>query len=306
VKNPKLEQLSQKIAAISAASPVEISSTSSSATSQNASSLRFHQTMTNTLGSAFRSGCANSLLSYSLGLIPILFSLADHPDLDVSREAKQSLSYLVQSTIPPLYVSSLVNVFLDLLKKESWHTRLTTLPFLQVLLYRNIFLIQPEEERVLISRLVTLLSDPQLEVRQLAATTFSGVLEFLGEADCAQLQKTFEKMANTPIPKPSKSSGSFLGSTSTNDQLTRHAGVLGLSAIVLSHPYDLPPFLPALLVKLAGHVSDPNPIKSTVKSTFLEFWRTHQDQWDQMFKERFEENQLTLLTELLVSPSYFA
>ena len=31
-----------------------------------------------------------------------------------------------------------------------------------------------------------------------------------------------------------------------------------------------------MLVQLAGHVLDPNPISQTVRSTFGEFWRTHQ------------------------------
>ena len=33
-----------------------------------------------------------------------------------------------------------------------------------------------------------------------------------------------------------------------------------------------------VLVQLAGHVLDPNPISQTVRSTFGEFWRTHQVQ----------------------------
>jgi hypothetical protein len=46
-------------------------------------------------------------------------------------------------------------------------------------------------------------------------------------------------------------------------------------------------------------------MQRTVKETFLEFWRVHQDAWTQE-KEAFTSEQLNFLTELLVSPPYFA
>ena len=50
---------------------------------------------------------------------------------------------------------------------------------------------------------------------------------------------------------------------------------------------------------------DPMPIKQTVRKTFGEFWRTHQDTWPQL-KTRFSDDDLTTLTNLLASPSYFS
>ncbi len=38
-------------------------------------------------------------------------------------------------------------------------------------------------------------------------------------------------------------------------------GVLGLAALVGSHPYDVPSWMPQILVKLASHISEPMPIK---------------------------------------------
>lgn len=86
---------------------------------------------------------------------------------------------------------------------------------------------------------------------------------------------------------------------------TRHCGVLGLSALVLCHPYDLPDFMPAVLHRLCRHVNDVAPISTTVKATFAEFKRTHQDNWAE-HKLKFTRDQLTDLTELLVSPHYYA
>jgi len=85
----------------------------------------------------------------------------------------------------------------------------------------------------------------------------------------------------------------------------RHAGVLGMAALIGAYPYDVPPWMPEVLVQLAQHVIDPIPIKQTVRNTFGEFWRTHQDTWP-MLKEKFTEDQLSALTNLLASPTYFS
>ena len=87
--------------------------------------------------------------------------------------------------------------------------------------------------------------------------------------------------------------------------LRRHSGVLGLAAFVLSAPYSIPPSLPPVLMTLADHLHDPPPIPATVKTVFQEFKRTHQDNWAE-HRQKLTEDQLTVLTDLLVSPSYYA
>ncbi len=47
------------------------------------------------------------------------------------------------------------------------------------------------------------------------------------------------------------------------------------------------------------------PLQASVKKTLQEFKRTHQDNW-QEHKQRFSEDELAVLTDLLVSPSYYA
>ena len=43
----------------------------------------------------------------------------------------------------------------------------------------------------------------------------------------------------------------------------------------------------------------------TVKKTLSEFRRTHHDNWQQ-HRQRFTDDQLLVLTNLLVSPCYYA
>jgi uncharacterized protein DUF3437 len=47
----------------------------------------------------------------------------------------------------------------------------------------------------------------------------------------------------------------------------RRAGVLGLAALVLSQPYDVPAWMPPVVVKLARHIGDPPGIAGTVRKT---------------------------------------
>ena len=86
---------------------------------------------------------------------------------------------------------------------------------------------------------------------------------------------------------------------------TYHSGILGLCSIVEAHPYDIPKYLPGLLMELAKHLHDPQPIPKTIKDTFQEFKRTHQDSW-QEHKLKFTDDELVVLNDLLISPNYYA
>ncbi|KAJ3198486.1 hypothetical protein HDU67_003500, partial [Dinochytrium kinnereticum] len=67
----------------------------------------------------------------------------------------------------------------------------------------------------------------------------------------------------------------------------------------------VPPWMPEVLVTLASCVGDLAPVSTTVSKTFAEFRRTHQDTWreDMMM---FDEDQKSILSDLLISASYYA
>jgi len=64
--------------------------------------------------------------------------------------------------------------------------------------------------------------------------------------------------------------------------------------LVLSLPYDLPAFGPALVAALVQH-SDTPGLSQVVKKTVLDFKRTHQDRWEE-FKGRFSNEALADLS----------
>lgn len=57
------------------------------------------------------------------------------------------------------------------------------------------------------------------------------------------------------------------------DLVRRHAGVLGLSACILSSPYDVPDWMPQILMDLSDHLNDPQPIE--VGACAHQYARTH-------------------------------
>ena len=77
--------------------------------------------------------------------------------------------------------------------------------------------------------------------------------------------------------------------------------MLGLCAFVTAFPHTVPDFVPPLLV----YLGDKQPTPATLKKSLQSFKRTHQDNWSE-HKEAFTEDQLIDLTNLLVSPSYYA
>ena len=85
----------------------------------------------------------------------------------------------------------------------------------------------------------------------------------------------------------------------------RYAAILGLSSIVLAFPYHIPDYIPEIVVAISKCVSDPSPIQGRVRKTFLEFKSTHQETWD-VDKLLFKEEELYQITDLLISPSYYA
>ena len=46
-------------------------------------------------------------------------------------------------------------------------------------------------------------------------------------------------------------------------------------------------------------------VQGTVKKTMSDFKRTHHDSWSE-HKQKFTDDQLTVLADLLISPSYYA
>jgi proteasome activator subunit 4 len=162
------------------------------------------------------------------------------------------------------------------------------------------------------------LDDRQIEVQEVAAETLIGFIMTLPRRLRAALAQRFLALAASKLPKkvaapPNMTAASAEELEAFRSYKTkharavrkRHAGCLGVAAVVRAHPFDVPPWLPAVLSALARHVSDPVPIPATVRRTLDEFKRTHQDNWD-AHKAAFTDAEMMDVTGVTSGGNYFA
>ncbi|XP_036816791.1 proteasome activator complex subunit 4B isoform X1 [Oncorhynchus mykiss] len=247
-----------------------------------------------------------------LQLLPLLFKIApvenDDSYDELKRDAKTCLSLMSQGLLYTEQIPLVLLALQEIAGSSSWHARYTVLTYLQIMVFYNLFTFMSDQGAVNDVRalVIRLLEDEQLEVREMAATTLSGFLQCNFLSIEGPMQSHFEALCKTRLPKKRKRElGSVVDTIPSGDLVRRHAGVLGLSACILSSPYDVPSWMPQLLMNLSVHLNDTQPIEMSVKKTLSNFRRTHHDNW-QEHKQQFTDDQLLVLTDLLVSPCYYA
>uniref|UniRef100_A0A8C5BUL5 Uncharacterized protein n=1 Tax=Gadus morhua TaxID=8049 RepID=A0A8C5BUL5_GADMO len=239
-----------------------------------------------------------------LQLLPLLFKIApvesDESFDEMKQDARTCLSLMSQGLLYPQQVVLVLDTLEEMAGDRSWHARFLVLTYLQVMVFYNLFTLLAAPAQVLRvhTLLMRLLLDEQLEVRDMAGTTLSGLLQCQFFPLDQGLQSRLQTLSQTRLSRTR-------GEPASTELVRRHAGVLGLSACVLSSPYGVPHWMPQVLMELSDHLNDPQPIEMTVKKTLSEFRRTHHDNWQQ-HRQRFTDDQLLVLTNLLVSPCYYA
>ncbi|KAL3074330.1 hypothetical protein niasHS_015160 [Heterodera schachtii] len=202
----------------------------------------------------------------------------------------QLVRYMGLSTVPSAAdLEELFATCTTLRERASWwKSKVCLLRFLQVFAFTNQFFISahPNGFSALEQLIMDFLCDRRFDVRVAAAETLGGLIRAAIVAVDQQFLAKARDMANS------------------TDPITRHSGVLALSAIVRAFPYSVPDFLPDVLMALARHSKEPHPIYDTVKRALNEFKRTHQDEWH-THKLTFTEDQLLVLTNVMISPSYY-
>ncbi|XP_061562704.1 LOW QUALITY PROTEIN: proteasome activator complex subunit 4B-like [Phycodurus eques] len=243
-------------------------------------------------------------VTQQLQLLPLLFKIApveiDESYDEMKQDARTCLSLMSQGVLYPQHIPLVLAALEEMAGSKSWHARYSVLTYLQITVFSNLFtlLSVPVEVQRVRKLVMRLLLDEQLEVRDMAGTTLSGLLQCHFFPLDRSLQTQLQTLSHTLLTKAR-------GELASTDLVRRHAGVLGLSACILSSPYDVPTWMPQILMDLSDHLNDPQPIEMTVKKTLSEFRRTHHDNW-QAHRQRFTDDQLLVLTDLLVSPCYYA
>ncbi|KAF8887958.1 hypothetical protein CPB84DRAFT_1816581 [Gymnopilus junonius] len=199
----------------------------------------------------------------------------------------------------PLINPILRAIFDAIQNSPSWRVRLKALPLLQVFYFRQLPLISEIKIVEMLEVLCRCLDDEIVEVREMAATTLSGILRLSPRRSVLTLKDRFTRLLNnTHVPARQDPDYNIA-------IRQRHAAILGICALVESYPYTVEKWMPDLLTNiLAEHTYDPIPISATVRKCAANFKRTHQDTWHEDSK-CFNESQLAALSTLLTGSSYF-
>lgn len=258
-------------------------------------------------------------------------------EVELMSAATSMLKYIGNAPFTP----DLIPGMLDAIERigaegRQWHHRLRIMVVIQIFYYRQLFTLSKQDRKRLFDVVIVLLNDPQLEVREAASSTLSGMVQctrFDEENIVLPLLARFKTgIIMNPMPKrrlPGATSGistpqaegifSLPGSGRNTpnglehfrfnkDQETlirRHAAVLGLSSIITAFPYEIPLWMPSTLAFLANKASgNRGMIGVSVKKTLGEFKKTHQDTW-LMDQKLFNEDELEAL-EGVFSSNYFA
>lgn len=239
-------------------------------------------------------------------VVPVLCQMqSDNTDEELQKDCAVTLALLGNALLPRESIQAALDIVKEVMNSPLWHSRAAGCNFLQFLVFSNLFTMQSCDRwrEAVVGHTLALLRDPRLEVRETAAETLGGLLhcEFLKVTD--ELLASFRAQC-TKKKRRGRGGGPPLP-LDPADVRERHAGVLGLCACVNAFPYDVPPFMPDVLVLLGDHLNDPQPIPATIKKTLSNFRRTHHDTWRD-HKVMFTDDQLAVITDLLVSPSYYA
>ena len=232
--------------------------------------------------------------------------------MDVKEDPElQSLAYHVFRHLPniPHRVgedSNLVDALISIgHSSPSWHQRLRVMINMQIMYFRRLFLLSPQNREKLFNAVASMLEDTQHEVRAGASATLSGMIRCSPQALRTGIVDTmkarFTKMlSDNPLPKKTKAKTTATSSliqasesarssglsTPTPEHtkliITRHAAVLGLGALVQAFPYTSPPptWMPEVLITLSSRAAgDPGIVGQSVKSIISDFKKTRQDTW---------------------------
>jgi proteasome activator subunit 4 len=229
---------------------------------------------------------------YIQEIIPMVISIYDDTSSDPDLQSKSRQLFIsISSSIYKKNVSNgIMNLIQYLNTYESWRVRFGILTFLQIFGYRHEFYLNSTE---ILKLLTSLLSDKSVEVRNLASKTLAGFIKSTNnEKVTMDLVDQFVGIK----PKKPKTEAEILSC---------HSTVLGLSAIISAYPYSIPDFLPKVIFKLTSYANYRVPIGTSAKECFADFWKTHQDNWNNEFKHKFTDDELYAITQLKGSNQYF-
>ncbi|KAI9007626.1 hypothetical protein DFJ74DRAFT_365690 [Hyaloraphidium curvatum] len=266
------------------------------------------KTVTAWIGDALAGPRLQGTLPYiHRGLLQEVLAMVTFSEQELQKRAQGVLSLYGVMPQPPASLREGLAILTGALKSStSWHLRQSVLPVIQIAVFRHLFVLDPPTVNAVMEAVAGMLTDPQIEVRQLAATSLSGLVRCSQRESIDLLRARFSDiLRKTRIPARQRGPAAPPPTAEYNDAvLRRHSAVLGLGALVRSFPYEVPAWMPGVLTTLAACLDDPSPIGSGVRAVFADFVRTHQDTWE-LDRAAFTPDELELLSGALMGQSYY-
>ncbi|XP_021936150.1 proteasome activator complex subunit 4B-like isoform X2 [Zootermopsis nevadensis] len=223
-------------------------------------------------------------------------------DEELSKTCITMLALMGQALTLPQHIPVVLRSVSKVSESASWWARSSCVEFLQVFVFHNMATVLSKQvwAHEVVDIVLRLLEDDWLEVREKASQVLGGLLHcnFIESPD--DLIERFKLKSKTRLKKKHA-----LDTITLQSLKLRHSGILGLCAFINAYPYDVPEFVPDMFLLLGDHLNDPQPIPSTIRKTLGDFKRTHHDSWEQ-HSLKFTEQQLAVLQDLTIPPTYYA
>lgn len=147
-------------------------------------------------------------------------------------------------------------------QRGASHTLTTRLDYCRIATFVNRFQLTEQERKDIHDAIIERLRDREVEARELAAGALSSLLRGQSEEYVLSVAERCKTMAaqSLRLHKRAAESAEEFAERHSRAFVRRHAGVLGISAVIGLHPYDVPAWLPDLLALLASHGHDTSPI----------------------------------------------
>lgn len=147
------------------------------------------------------------------------------------------------------------------------------------------------------------LSDPKAEVRDVAASTLSGLVRGMSGQEAADLRSRFLASA-AQLWGGRQRRGD--GQAVEGGLQAQHGCLQGLRSFLLSSPYDCPDWTPAVLLALVRAAdSRAAEVRAAASRAVSEFKRTHEQDSLQRLRDIMEPDQWDSVQQLTSQASYF-
>uniref|UniRef100_A0A2M4A6A0 Putative proteasome activator complex subunit 4b n=1 Tax=Anopheles triannulatus TaxID=58253 RepID=A0A2M4A6A0_9DIPT len=262
--------------------------------------------------------CSNGNEPEYFDLLPIACRLErSEQDQELRSICTLLLGVVSQALTLPSCMDVALNKIDEISKMPFWSARRSVIDVLQVQTFYNmtIILSRPEWKAKVQEIVLRLLGDSVVEVREKAAEVLCGLVHCSFLTATEELLQLFQSKCRTKMIRTRRlrveqqqscsSEANKADSVEAKAVIARHTGVLGLCAFISAYPYEVPEFVPTVFEHLGAHLNDPQPIPATIRKTMGDFKRTHHDNWE-IHKLKFTEDQLAVLSDLSIPPSYYA